>query len=180
MGSDVGQLAAVADIGDGLRRMTDGELVRRHVTCDHAACSDDRVGPDRHALQDVHVRRNPRVVVDQDRRRLFDVLVIDVAEDRVAAPSDLDATVSKKDVGLAWSDNATNEAGFQVDRGKKTKGVVRYTKVSSVGPNITRYAEALAPGTYYFRVKAFGPGGAASAHSNVVKVSIKVGGKGPS
>jgi hypothetical protein len=78
-------------------------------------------------------------------------------------------------VGYEWY-----EAGFQVDRGKKTKGVVRYTKAGSVGPNVTRFSEALAPGTYYFRVKAFGPDGAASAHSNVVEVRIKGGGKGQS
>jgi titin len=119
-------------------------------------------------------------VVDDHGAAASDVRVIDVAEGSVAAPSDLDVSVSKKDVGLAWSDNANNEAGFQVERGKKTKGVVRYTKVGSVGPNVTSYTEALAPGTYYFRVKAFGPGGAVSEHSNVVKVSIKDTGKGSS
>jgi hypothetical protein len=119
-------------------------------------------------------------VVDDRGAAASDMRIVDVAEGSVAAPSDLDATVSKKNVGLAWLDNANNEAGFQVERGKKTKGVVRYSKAGSVGPNVTRYDEALAPGTYYFRVKAFGPGDAASVHSNVVKVSIKGGGKGPS
>ena len=60
--------------------------------------------------------------------------------------------IADADVGLAWSDNANNEAGFQVERGKKTKGVVQYTKA----------------------------GGAGSAYSNVVEVRIKGGGKGQS
>jgi len=108
------------------------------------------------------------------------LVVVDVAAGSIPAPSDLSAIASDTGVRLAWSDNATNESGFHVKRGQKAKGVVQYNQVGNVGPNITSYLETLPQGTYYFRVRAFGPGGVASEHSNAVNVSIKGkgGGKG--
>jgi FtsP/CotA-like multicopper oxidase with cupredoxin domain len=78
----------------------------------------------------------------------------------VAAPTGLAATTSVKNsknanVRLTWTDNATNETGFLVQRADNlafTLGVVNQT----VGPNITTLTQTLPRGrSYYYRVLAF-------------------------
>jgi (2Fe-2S) ferredoxin len=60
---------------------------------------------------------------------------------------------------LAWTDNANNEDGFQVERKTGTAG--SYTQITTVGPNVTSYADfGLADGTTYcYRVRAFNSAG---------------------
>ncbi len=90
-----------------------------------------------------------------------------------AAPTNLTATaVSSALVNLAWTDNATNEAGFKVER--STDGV-NFTQVATPVANATTYASTgLAPGTAYtFRVRAYdGPNN--SAYSNVASATTQV------
>ena len=82
-----------------------------------------------------------------------------------AAPSNLTATpVASSRIDLAWTDNATNEAGFKVER--STDGV-NFTVLANVGVNATSYSvtSLLAGTTYAFRVRAYeGPN--TSAPSN--------------
>ena len=83
-----------------------------------------------------------------------------------AAPSNLNATVlSSSQIKLTWTDNATNEAGFKLER--STDGV-SFAEVATLKANsITYSATGLAAATtYYFRVRAYdGPN--FSAYSNV-------------
>jgi hypothetical protein len=89
-----------------------------------------------------------------------------------AAPSNLTATtVSKRQINLAWTDNSTNETGFQIDQANNssfTSGLVSTT----VGSNVTSYqATGLAGGkTYFFRVRAFNSAGN-SAFSNTASAT---------
>jgi len=89
-----------------------------------------------------------------------------------AAPTNLTAkTVSKSQINLAWTDNSTNETGFEVDRASNssfTSGLVTTT----VGAGVTSYqATGLgASKTYYFRVRAFNTGGN-SAFSNTASAT---------
>ena len=72
-----------------------------------------------------------------------------------AAPSDL--TVEAQTTSrcyLEWTDNATNETGFLIERKTGVGGA--YAQVDSTFANTTSYSdEGLSPGTlYYYRVKA--------------------------
>jgi plastocyanin len=83
----------------------------------------------------------------------------------VKAPSNLRATASStRQIDLAWTDNATNETGFQVER--RTVGGA-YEVVATVGPNTTGApVGGLDPGSFsLFRVRATGSGNTFSPYS---------------
>jgi hypothetical protein len=70
------------------------------------------------------------------------------------APSSLAATtVSSSQINLAWTDNATNETGFTIER--KT-GAGSFGVLTTKGANVTSHSDTtLAPGTNYtYRVRA--------------------------
>ena len=71
------------------------------------------------------------------------------------APSNLAANaVSTTQINLAWSDNASNETGFKIER--KTGSGGTYAQIGTVGANVTSYSDSgLTSGTtYYYRVRA--------------------------
>lgn len=77
-----------------------------------------------------------------------------------AAPSDLTATVaSATAVDLAWTDNASNEEGFRIER-SLTSGS-GFSEIATVGANVNTYPDTgLTTGTtYYYRVCAFNASG---------------------
>ena len=87
-----------------------------------------------------------------------------------AAPSNLTATPSAGKITLNWTDNATNEMGFKLDR--STDGV-NFTQLGILGANSTSFANAgLASGvTYYYRIRAYdGPNH--STYSNVASATV--------
>lgn len=67
---------------------------------------------------------------------------------------------------LSWSDNSTNEDGFEVERGSAVAGP--FNNVGKVGPSISSYVDQglVEKTTYCYRVRAFNSGGN-SAYSNV-------------
>jgi hypothetical protein len=72
-----------------------------------------------------------------------------------AEPTDLAAiAISTNQISLAWSDNATNETGFEIYRKGGTN--YAYALVSTVSSNVTSHVDAgLTPGTlYYYEVRA--------------------------
>ncbi|HEY4573084.1 MAG TPA: Calx-beta domain-containing protein, partial [Thermoanaerobaculia bacterium] len=83
----------------------------------------------------------------------------------IKAPSNLQATaVSTSEIDLTWTDNSTNETGFQIER-RAIGGV--FEGVATVGPNTT---SAPVPGLdagslSVFRVRATGAGGTVSPYS---------------
>jgi Zn-dependent metalloprotease len=85
----------------------------------------------------------------------------------LAAPTGLVATpFSSSRIDLTWVDNATNEAGYKVER--STDGVT-FTQITQLGANVTSYAStSLAAGsTFYYRVKAYEGTANGSDYSNV-------------
>jgi hypothetical protein len=67
-----------------------------------------------------------------------------------AAPSGLTATaVSTSQINLSWTDNATNETGFKIQR--KTGAGGTYAQIATAGANATTFNNTgLAAGTTYF------------------------------
>lgn len=90
------------------------------------------------------------------------------------APSALSASaLSSSAIALAWTDNAINEAGYQVDR--STNGGLSWATAASLAANTRAYTDQdLAAGTYYrYRVRATGTTGV-SAYSNEAGVTTLV------
>lgn len=74
-----------------------------------------------------------------------------------AKPSDLTATgVAYKRVNLQWTDNSTNETGFELWR--STSPLTNFTTIGQVPANTTTYSDTMVnPNTrYYYRVRALG------------------------
>jgi len=83
-----------------------------------------------------------------------------------AAPSALSATAaSTSQINLAWTDNASNETGFKIER--KTGSGGTWAQIATVGANVKTYSNTgLAASTqYFYRVRANNAGGD-SAYSN--------------
>lgn len=84
-----------------------------------------------------------------------------------AAPTALSATAySTTQIDLAWTDNATTETGFKIERCAGTT-CTNFVEVATVGPNVTSYANiALTASTAYnYRVRAYNETGN-STYSN--------------
>jgi FtsP/CotA-like multicopper oxidase with cupredoxin domain len=82
-----------------------------------------------------------------------------------AAPGALAATaVSSSRIDLAWTDNAGDEAGFDIER---SQDGLNFAPLASVGANVTAYADSglTAATTYLYRVAARNANGS-SAWSN--------------
>jgi hypothetical protein len=85
-----------------------------------------------------------------------------------AGPTNLQATwPSASTTQLSWSDNASNETGYILERA----GNSSFSDATTVDlpPNTTSYADAgLAPGVYYYRVRATN-GASLSSNSNTAR-----------
>jgi FtsP/CotA-like multicopper oxidase with cupredoxin domain/fibronectin type 3 domain-containing protein len=89
-----------------------------------------------------------------------------------AAPEFLTATAEAgPQVSLAWTDMATDETGFVVER--STDGGVNFSVLATLGVNAISYVDlaVTAGNTYDYRVAAFNAGGA-SAYSNTASATI--------
>jgi len=69
-------------------------------------------------------------------------------------------------ISLAWTNNATNQTGYQVERSSDS---TNFAIIVTVGPRATSYSDgtAISGAVYYYRVAAFNTGGN-SPYSNVV------------
>jgi len=84
------------------------------------------------------------------------------------APSNLIATViSRSQINLSWTDNATNETGFRIERCKGST-CTNFAQIATMGANVTTYANTglNANTSYRYRVRAYNASGN-SAYSNI-------------
>ncbi len=89
-----------------------------------------------------------------------------------AAPTNLVAVVvSRSQINLTWTDNATNETGFKIERCKGAT-CTNFTQIGTVGANITGYSSTgLSANTAYrYRVRAYNVSGN-SAYSNIASAT---------
>ncbi|MEJ2695319.1 MAG: S8 family serine peptidase [Candidatus Sulfobium sp.] len=102
------------------------------------------------------------------------------------APTDLDASSTlPSEVSLSWSDNATGEDGYTVERKTGDGG---YAVVQTLGPDAAGYTDSglVAGTTYTYRVRAFnnigesldGPGNVATVTTPGSAPSAETGGSG--
>lgn len=107
--------------------------------------------------------------------RTLSVTVVDPTS--LAAPTALNASVSKRNVTLRWADNTANETGYYVERGiyDSRRKLYSWTRVATLAPNAVTYAETVAQGgTWYYRVQAFSTSlGKVSDYSNTAKINVK-------
>ena len=81
------------------------------------------------------------------------------------APSGLAATaVSRKQINLTWTDNASNEDGCKIERSTNGKP---FKQIAIVGPNVTIFSNTglIRGNKYTYRVRAYNPAGN-SSYSN--------------
>ena len=91
-----------------------------------------------------------------------------------AAPSFLSATtLSSSQIRLNWTDNASNETGFQIDR--SANGTTGWTQIATVGSNVVTYTNTglTSSTTYFYRVRAANAGGT-SANTDVVSATTAI------
>ncbi len=86
------------------------------------------------------------------------------------APSGLTATAATSAINLAWTDNSSDEDGFQIER--STDGV-NFSALATVAANVTSYSDssAVAGTTYAYRIVAYNSAGASLA-SNIASASL--------
>ena len=85
-----------------------------------------------------------------------------------AAPSDLKAAaLSPSQVDLTWQDNATNEAGFKLER--KGQGDYSFKVIADLGADVKQYRDSnlQASTAYYYRLKAYNAFGDSACTSEV-------------
>lgn len=90
-----------------------------------------------------------------------------VGGEPVAAPTGLVARAAgDTQVNLAWTDVASNETGYRVER--RVTGATAWTRLADLPANTNWYADstAVAATPYVYRVTALGPGGTIAAGSS--------------
>lgn len=86
----------------------------------------------------------------------YDYLVLDYDPGLLNAPTNLAGTaLAANSARLSWTDNATNEDGFKIERREGELG--SWSEIAQVGANVTTYDDSgLKANTYYFyRVRAY-------------------------
>lgn len=94
----------------------------------------------------------------------------------IAAPTSLIAsTLSSSSISLSWTDNASNEQNYQVERSLNSSS--GFSVVATSGANSNTYTDTglAASTTYYYRVQATS-GSNSSAYSNTTNTTTLAGG----
>jgi len=100
--------------------------------------------------------------------------VMDITETSVPvvlAPTGLSAVVDGRFANLSWLDNASNEAGYTIERRAGTEQI--FAVIGTVGANTTQYSDGLLGSgmTYEYRVAAYVAPEVLSPYTNASSVS---------
>ena len=99
-------------------------------------------------------------------------IVVNPGATAPAAPSNLIASNgSGRIVMLKWSDNASNETGFYVERAAKAKSL-QFSRITTAGATVTTYSQTEAAGTWVYRVQSFN-GVGTSGYSNNATIRVR-------
>ena len=94
----------------------------------------------------------------------------------LAAPTSLTATpASSSQINLAWTNNSSTEAGFDIDRSTDDAS---FSQIATVSSSTTTYSDTglTANTKYYYEVQAFNTAAGVSAFSNVASATTSSGG----
>lgn len=93
-----------------------------------------------------------------------------VSATSISGPSNLQASVTAGGIALAWSDNASNESGYRVER--STDGVTWSVIADGLNANTTSFVDGnvVPGGSYVYRVQAYNLDSA--AYSNSASASV--------
>jgi hypothetical protein len=99
----------------------------------------------------------------------------------LSAPTGLSASSSVSTstlITLSWTDNATNEDGYKIERGLSTSS---FSEIATIGSSSVSYSDGtVSPATtYYYRVRAYNTGGN-SGYSNTANATTILGLNAPS
>jgi PKD repeat protein len=97
-------------------------------------------------------------------------IVVSVNPNALNAPSALTAAGGNGKATLQWTDNASNETGFYIERAPS--GGSSFIRVGSVGTNVKTFVDSVNRGTYLYRVQAFNAA-AVSVYSNTATARVK-------
>jgi C1A family cysteine protease/predicted secreted protein len=89
-----------------------------------------------------------------------------------AAPTGLTATAaSYNQINLSWTDNATNETGFKIER---SPDGATWTQIGTTAANVAAYSDTglAASTTYYYQVRAYN-GTADSAYTDIASTTTQ-------
>lgn len=93
----------------------------------------------------------------------------------IAAPTNLAAApLSTTQITLSWTDNASNEAGFKVERAPDASGVPgAWAQIGTVSRDTTSYTDGglTTTATYWYRVRAYN-GGGNSDYSTATSITV--------
>lgn len=155
--SAVAALASYGTIEAGGTMMTDSTLMNDGVLmADGVLIGDGVVITDGVIMGDVCVQASKAMIYGDNTTSMADVVEASLPPN---APSALTAAAtSKSQINLSWSDNSTDESGFEVER--STDGQV-YTQLTTVAAGVKTYASTglTACKKYYFRVRAYNANG---------------------
>lgn len=97
-------------------------------------------------------------------------LSITAISDFIVAPTNLTLSVASHIATLHWTDRSDNETCFYIERATvNRKGIGAFSRLGSVGANVTAYTNSVGTGTYAYRVQGFN-NTRVSTYSNTVSM----------
>lgn len=88
-----------------------------------------------------------------------------------AAPSNLSGSVKGTTVTLQWTDNASNETGFYLERAAKAK-TLQFSRIETLGSNVVTWSLGQPSGQWVYRVQAYNATGT-SGFTNTVTLKVR-------
>lgn len=115
------------------------------------------------------------MAMDMDLQLQYrDECAVDICDNDVNRPTGLTATANGSDIDLSWTENSSNEDGFQIFRSATIDGA--FNKIGSVAANVTTYTDTSPTSNvvWFYRVRAY-DGSSVSTFSNIAAAYIASG-----